>query len=312
MDQYWKDTSVLVTGGAGFLGSHLVEALLAKGARVTVLDCIEGPWRLGDVIDEVRYIRADIADWTASSEGDSPFEVIFHLAAFSAPAAAQGKPEIAFRQNVMGTANLLQVARRWSVKKFIFTSAAALYTHVPKYVPMDEKHPIDPTQSVYAMTKRIGELVCEDFRKNYGIPSLHFRLFNTYGPRQSEEFLIPSLVAEAIAKGKLTVRNASIRRDFSYVDDIANALLKGAESEYCGGPVNLGTGIEHSTGEIAAKIGVLVGVGVEDLDQEVFGPRRQLCDNRLAKRVLQWEPSYSLDAGLKITVKWLREKLATH
>jgi nucleoside-diphosphate-sugar epimerase len=304
----WKDESVLVTGGAGFLGSHLVEALVSRGARVSVLDCMTNPVKLANVQRDINYIRADIADWSAV--GEKIFKVIFHLAAFSSPSAAQGKPDLAFRQNVMGTINLLQTARRACVEKFVFTSAGALYTNVPKYLPMDEKHPIDPTQSVYAMTKRIGELLCEDFQKNFGVRSLYFRLFNTYGPRQSGEYLIPSFVSHALAKKKLTVLNGAVRRDFTCVYDTVEALLKGAKSEHCGGPINVGSGIEHSIADVAAKIGALLNVEVECLNEEVFGPTRQVCDNTLAKTALQWRPFHTLDEGLRITVPSLLESLS--
>jgi nucleoside-diphosphate-sugar epimerase len=259
--------------------------------------------RLQSVRGEIDYLKADITNWSWVSEKYKPFDSIFHLAAFAMPAAAQKQPELAFRQNVMGTANMLEIARRCSLRKFIFLSAGALYTNIPKYLPIDEKHPIDPCQSVYATTKRIGELLCEDFQKNYGVSYIYFRLFNTYGPRQSEEYLIPSFIKQARAGKDLVVLNEKVKRDFSYVDDIADALIKGAESEYQGGPINLGTGIEHSIGEVARKIANLFGVKVSNLDQEVFGAKRQVCDNTRAKRILGWQPSYSLDEGIEMTVR---------
>ncbi len=302
----WKDKPVLVTGGAGFLGSRLVEVLVSMGAKVTCLDYIETPTRLQDVRGEIDYLKSDIANWAPDFEKYKQFDSIFHLAAFAMPSAAQKQPELAFRQNVMGTLNMLEIARRYSTQKFIFLSAGALYTNIPKYLPIDEKHPIDPSQSVYATTKRIGELICEDFKKNYGVPYIYFRLFNTYGPRQSEDYLIPSFIKQARAGKDLIVLNEKVKRDFSYVDDIVNALIKGAESEYQGGPINLGTGIEHSIGDVARKIATLFGVNVSSLDQEVFGPTRQVCDNGLAKRILGWQPTYSLDEGIEMTVSSFR------
>jgi nucleoside-diphosphate-sugar epimerase len=295
---------VLVTGGAGFLGSHLVEALVSKGATVYALDYVDNPDRLKDVTKDITYVQADITEWDGEAAGQRSFDVVFHLAGFSAPAAAQRQAARAFHLNVMGTANMLQIAQRCGARKFVFTSAAAIYTNVPKYLPIDEKHPIDPNQSVYATTKRVGELLCEEFHRNYGLPTLYFRLFNTFGTRQSTEYLVPSFIQQAHAEGRITVRNENVRRDFNYVDDVVDALLRGGESGYCGGPINIGTGVEHSVGEIARKIGSLMGVGVQPLNQEVFGPMRQLCDNGLAKRILDWRPVRSLDEGLEITVQW--------
>lgn len=303
----WNGRPVLVTGAAGFIGSHLVEALLARGASVLAVDCLESPWRLSGVAQNITYLNADITQWTRQNPPIEKVDVVFHLAAFAMPSAAEQQPESAFRHNVMGTVAILRLAREWKVSKFVFTSAGALYTNVPVYVPMDEQHPIDPGQSVYAQTKRIGELLCDDAHRTYGVPTLYVRLFNTYGPRQAPEYLIPSFIAQAWANGKVTVRNDTVKRDFTYVSDMVEALLKGAESAYCGGPVNLGTGVEHSIGAVAALIGALLGVEVESLNQPVFGPKRQLCDASLAKRVLRWEPVCPLEEGLRRTVQWFAE-----
>jgi nucleoside-diphosphate-sugar epimerase len=302
----WKDKSVLVTGGEGFLGSRLIEVLLTKGARITCLDLVEAPLRLKEIMSQIDYFSGDIADWKWVSEKCKPYEFVFHLAAFAFPAAAQKQPELAYRSNVLGTANLLEIARKGSAKKFIFMSAGALYTNIPKYLPIDEKHPIDPYQGVYASTKRIGELLCEDFQKVYGLPCIYFRLFNTYGPRQSEEYLVPSFIKQARAGKDLEVLNGEIKRDFNYLDDIIDALIRGAESDYRGGPVNLGTGVEHSILEIAEKIADHFGVKVSDLNQEVFGPKRAVCDSALAKKVLGWQSQITLDEGIKRTVRSFR------
>jgi UDP-glucose 4-epimerase len=262
---------------------------------------------LKNVTHDINYLKADIAEWREAGSEEQQFEIIFHLAAFSAPSAAQEQPELAYRQNVMGTARMLEVARRCSAKKFIFTSAAALYTNIPKYLPIDEKHPIDPSQGIYAATKRLGELLCEDCWKNYGVPYVYFRLFNTYGPRQAPEYLVPSFIKQAYSTGRLTVLDEKIKRDFIYVGDVVDALIKGAEAEYCGGPINLGTGTEHSIGEVAAKIGSLLGAQVHHLNRDVFGPTRHVCNNTLAKQVLNWAPTHTLDEGLEITLRLFRE-----
>lgn len=300
---YWAGKRVLLTGSAGFLGSHLTEALVSRNAQVVGLDCLADPRRLQKVKDQVEYLCVDIAtrDWMAKVPKN--FDFVFHLAAFAAPSAAQENPELAFRQNIYGTQNVFEHALDSGVKKLLFMSAGALYTNVPKYLPIDEKHPISPMQGVYATTKRIGELICEDFGRNYGLPYVYFRLFNTYGPRQSPEYLIPSFILQARSGGNLTVFNSTIRRDFSYVGDIVEVLLRAASSEYRGGPVNLGTGIEHTISEVAKKIADRMGVKIECLNRQVFGPTRQLCDNRLAKTLFQWEPRCSLDEGLEMTIR---------
>ena len=280
-----------------------------RGAAVSVVDLAEEPWRLRSVRPRIHYVRADVAAWDGSMNGAGPCEIIFHLAAFSMLSAAQRSPELAYRQNVMATATVLDVARRCGTRRFIFTSAGGLYTNVPKYLPIDERHPIDPAQGVYVTTKRIGELLCEEFHRCYGLSVLFVRLFNTYGPRQATEFLIPALMKEALETGTITVRSEHVKRDFTFVTDMVDALLKGAESDYCGGPVNLGTGLEHGLGEVAGKLAALLGARVVCLSQEAFGPGRQMCDRRLAQRVLGWRPSVGLEEGLERTVQAFREQL---
>ena len=307
----WKDKKVLVTGGAGFLGSHLVEALVANGASVFALDQVNDPWRLAGVIQDITYREVDIGEMDWDLGGEKELDTVIHLAAASVPAAVQKDPAMAYRQNVLGTANALQFARDASARKFIFTSAAALYTNIPKYLPIDEKHPIDPSQGVYATTKRIGELLCEEFHKTYGLPTLYFRLFNTFGPRQSAELLVPSFIEQAQREGKITVRNERVLRDFNYVADVVDALLKGGESDYCGGPINIGTGVERSIGDIGRDIGDFMGVDVECLTQETFGPVRQVCDNSFAKRILNWQPAHSFQEGLQITLEWFSKQPAS-
>lgn len=308
---FWNSRPVLVTGGAGFLGSHLVESLVGEGARVTVTDCVEAPHRLKEVLSRIEYVKADLKDPDALHALEGLSDTVFHLAAFAFPKGAQQDVVGAYRQNVEGTVNVLEWARKRKVRKLLFSSAAALYPSVAKYLPIDEKHPIDPAQSVYALTKRIGELLCEEYRKDYDLPTLYFRIFNTYGPRQSTIYLIPSFFVQGYEKGKIKVLNGAVRRDFVFVRDVVDALMRGGEVDDVGGPLNIGTGRGSAVGEIARKIGNLLGVEVELGEEEVFGSRNQACDATLARKVLAWEPKVSLDEGLKLTFGSFKETLVS-
>ncbi|MBI3318354.1 MAG: NAD(P)-dependent oxidoreductase [Candidatus Omnitrophica bacterium] len=307
-EAWWKDKKVLVTGGAGFLGSHLLEALVAQGARVTAIDLLERPPRLESLLPRMDYLPWDLSGSGLEDALPGSFDLIFHLAASSFPAEAERAPLLAYRHNVLGTANILSFAARRSARKFLFPSAGALYTNTPKYLPIDEEHPIDPTQGVYAMTKRMGELLCQEFMRNQGLKCLFFRLFNAYGPGQSREFLIPSFIQQALSEGRITVWDESVRRDFNYVQDVVRALMAGAASEACGGPINLGSGRDVSVGEIARRIAAFFPAQVQFSKRETFGPRRQQCDNRRAKELLGWEPAISLEEGLKRTLESFRRE----
>lgn len=304
----WKGENILVTGGAGFIGSHLILALLEKGARVFVVDLCKTPWRLKLILDKIHYIQSDIVHWDGVIPGEK-VEYVFHLAAFSNPTQAQKEPESAYRQNVRGMANILEVARKHKAKRFIFISGGALYTNIPAYLPIDEKHPIDPAQNVYSMTKRLGELLCEDYIKTYSLSCAYIRLFNTYGPHQDKNYVIPSFIADALQGKDIHVYNEKIIRDFNYVEDVVGALIKLAESDFIGGPMNIGTGNGRSMGEVAQIIAQFFKLKVNNLNKEAFGAQEQICDNSLAKHHLQWQPSCSLEVGLERTIQsYLEEK----
>lgn len=299
----WRGKRVCITGGAGFIGSHLTESLLALGADVACVDLNPEPRRLRAVADRVEYHCADIVTWNGVLPSGKKPEVIFHLAALAQPIRAEKEPEAAYRHNVMGTANMLAVARRISARRFIFISGGAVYTNIPAYLPMDEKHPIDPGQNVYAMTKRLGELLCEEASRVYGLSCAFIRLFNTYGPRQDPEYVIPSFIHQARREGAITVFNGGIVRDFNYVEDVVSALIRLAASEFKGGPVNIGTGKGTPMGTMARTIAEALKAGMTDLNRETFGPKKQICDNTLAKNLLQWDPVHSVESGLQKTIR---------
>jgi len=302
-----KDKRVLITGGGGFIGGHLVERLLDHYASVTVVDVHDGdyPPGLTEYKDSIKCFNLDI---NCLDELHEKFDYVFHLAALSSPAQCEKEPDRAFRTNVQGTYNVLKFAYEVSAEKVIFPSAAALYGRYPEYLPIDEKHPIDIANSVYNATKRIGERLLGDFHESHDLPYISFRIFNAYGPKQSPTYLIPSFIMQAMRDREIVVSNKNTVRDFTYIDDIVDAFVKGAESDYCGGPINLGTGKEHSVGEIAEKIASSFGAKVSHLDREVFGPMRLVCDNSLAKNVLNWVPEVDVDEGIRRTIKYFQDQ----
>lgn len=302
---------VLITGGNGFLGSHLADRLTSMGVEVDIADVISkvGCANIEHLKSKVNILDLDICDPSQMSDIPSKdYDAIFHMAAFSSPALSGKNQDLAFKINVQGTYNVISFAVKNSCRKLIFPSAASLYGRYPKYLPIDEKHPVEIVGNIYNATKLAGEALCKASEANHGLKCVIFRIFNTYGPRQSKDFIVPSLVNQALTNGYIEILNGSVRRDFIYVDDIIDAFITGAVSEFSGGPVNLGTGVETSVAELAGIIAELLSVEVTDLHKETFGSKRMLCNNSLAKQTLGWQPKIQLREGLAHTVNWHVER----
>jgi nucleoside-diphosphate-sugar epimerase len=306
----WKGKHVLVTGGTGFVGSHLVEALLDKGADISILHLrSENRTRnLSRVADKVNFFTHDISDPTIINElSKLDFDYIFHLAAVSSMHVCEKNTELAFNTNVRGTFNILKLALEMkNLKKIIFPSSATLYGKVPQYIPIDEKHPVRLTENVYSLTKAVGEHMFTGFHKECGLPILIFRFFNIFGPRQTTEYLIPSIISQALEKNSIELWSTKPTRDFIFVSDAVDALIKGAESDFIGGPINIGSGVETNIGELAENIAEKFNVKVSSLDKDVMGATRLCCNNQLAKNILNWEPKVDLEEGLDKTIEWFK------
>lgn len=305
----WNDKKILVTGGSGFIGSHLIDKLLELGADVTIVD-VKQPKNLQS---NVHFLECDITDPNSIDKTIRDKEFVFHLAAIANPRTCEEDPNLAFRMNVQGTFNVLQSSLNNKVKKVVFSSAASLYGRYPQYIPIDEKHPIEPFQTVYLATKRACELFCDFFQEKYKLPLIYFRLFTVYGPRQIPEFFIPTTITKALKSDMFDLWNSKPTRDFVYVADVVDALIKGAERDHVGGPLNVGSGREIQVGELAKIIINHIEqlqnrkIEVKYLEKDVIGPMRLLCDNRKIKEELGWEPKVSLEDGIKETVKWYVE-----
>ncbi len=304
----WREKTILVTGGAGFLGSHLIDSLLSNGANVTVVDKISeiGTKNINHVLDKITVLDCDI---TANGALDKikPPDVIFHLAAVAVPSFCESNQELAFRVNVHGTFNVLRYALDKNVEKVVFPSSAQLYGRYPKYLPIDEHHPIEISGSVYNATKKIGEELCNLFYEKHGLPVVWFRLFNCFGPRQSTDYLIPTVISQGL-NGKIELWNEKPTRDFTFVGDTAAALIKGAETRWCGGPINIGSGREVVIGDIARRVADSLGAEIVFQNREVSGCMRMCCDKRRAESVLGWKPATQFETGLQETIDWWRNK----
>ncbi|RMH54152.1 MAG: SDR family NAD(P)-dependent oxidoreductase [Candidatus Hydrogenedentota bacterium] len=321
-DDFYQGRRCLVTGAGGFIGSHLTEELLRRGARVTALIRYNSRNHWGWLEDfanaysgGLEVIAGDITDANFCEELVKGHDTVFHLAALIAIPYSYRAPFQYVRVNVEGTANLLQAALRAKVRRFVHTSTSEVYG-TAQYVPIDEKHPLQG-QSPYSATKIGADKIAESFFRSFDLPVVTVRPFNTYGPRQSARAIIPTLLTQALA-GFQVVRVGSLepRRDLTYVSDTVEGFLGAASSEKtAGGTFNLGTGDDVSIGELVDLIREVTENDFSvETDPERVRPEKsevmRLCaDPTLAREIFGYEPKVSLREGLERTRDWIQGRM---
>lgn len=314
----WSGKKVLVTGGGGFIGSHLVEKLVALGAetRALVHYNARGSWGWLDqsaVSKNVEVISGDICDPDSVLQATQGREIVFHLAALIAIPYSYTAPESYVRTNVQGTLNALQAARRLGVQRFLHTSTSEVYG-TAREVPIKETHPLQG-QSPYSASKIGADKIAESFHCSFELPVTTIRPFNTYGPRQSARAVIPTIISQLL-DGAGVVKLGSIHptRDLNYVGNTAEGYIAAAESDKAiGETINLGSNREITIGDLAQLLIKLVGTdAVIESESQRIRPKaseveRLWADNTKAKELIGWEPRISLKDGLQETIAWLRE-----
>lgn len=311
---------VLVTGGAGFIGSHLVDALLARGYAVHILDDLTGG-KLENVPYEAVLHRLDVRDHAAALLITSErYDAIFHLAAQMDVRRSVADPVFDADVNVLGFLRLMEAARAVPVKKVVFASTGgAIYGEPDPAVngggPQPEHHPQQPL-SPYGITKLVTEKYLHYYESSYGLPYAAMRFGNVYGPRQNPhgEAGVVAIFAERLLDGRQPViyGHGEQTRDYVYVGDVVQALLAGFDHEGSG-IFNVGTGRETSVNELFRIINSLTGGAAEEVHAEgkPGEQQRSVLDISHAQRVLGWRPEMPLEEGLEHTVQWFRERLQT-
>lgn len=315
-----KSKKVLVTGADGFIGSHLVEALLAQGCdvRAFVFYNSLNSWGWLDTLPpatlrNLDVFAGDIRDPNGVYEAMKGVDVVFHLAALIAIPFSYHSPDSYIDTNIKGTLNVLQAARKLSTERVLVTSTSEVYG-TAQYAPIDEKHPFQG-QSPYSATKIGADRLAESFFRSFDTPVVIVRPFNTYGPRQSARAVIPTVITQLL-EGHTELRMGSLTptRDFNYVKDTAAGFIALAESDAAiGRELNIATGTEHTIGDVAQTLideinpAARIVTDEQRLRPDASEVFRLIGDNTQITTLTPWRPQYDLTAGLADTVAWFRQ-----
>lgn len=315
-----KGLKVLVTGADGFIGSHLVEALLDEGCNVKAFVYYNSfnswGWLDSLTVDKrnrIEVFAGDIRDPNGVRESMRGVDVVFHLAALIAIPFSYHSPDSYVDTNIKGTLNVLQAAKELQTKRVVVTSTSEVYG-TALYVPIDEKHPFQG-QSPYSATKIGADRIAESFNKSFDLPVIIARPFNTYGPRQSARAVIPTIITQLLC-GMMEIKLGSLHptRDFNYVKDTAAGFIAIAKCDAAiGQEINIATQDEISVGQLAKEmidqINPKAKIVTDDqrLRPEKSEVERLLGANGKIKQLTGWCPRYDLSKGIQETVEWFKK-----
>ena len=309
----------LVTGSAGFIGSHLVQALLREGVSVRAMTHYRGDPSLHnlehlsrDELEALEIVKGNVEDPFFVRRSVADCDVVFHLAALIAIPYSYIAPSSYVSTNIQGTVNVLEACRAEETPRLIHTSTSECYGSA-RYTPIDEQHPLQG-QSPYSASKISADKMVESYYNSFELPVVTVRPFNTFGPRQSTRAVIPTIIGQLLADAdRLELGSVSPSRDLTYVTDTAQGFLAAArQPDVEGQVINLGTGRAMSIGDIAKLIMHLLGrnVPIAEATERVRPSKSEvttlLSDNSKAKTLLGWAPTVSIEEGLKETIEFFR------
>mgnify|MGYP003381377313 FL=1 len=300
----------LVTGGAGFIGSHLTEMLIADGHEVVVIDNL-GSGRMANLNGIVshpgfRFVEVDVRDMASIMPAFDGVDWVFHLAGLADIVPSIERPDQYFSTNVTGTFNVLECARKSGAKRFLYAASSSSYG-IPATFPTPESAPIQPKYP-YALTKYMGEELVLHWAALYGLPAISLRLFNVYGPRSRTSGAYGAVFGVFLAQ-KLNGRpftvvgDGSQTRDFTYVTDVAAAFLCAAKSEITGEALNVGSGRHVSINRLVE----LLGGEVEYIPRRPGEPDCTFGDITKIRRLLGWQARVSFEEGVSRMVSTIAD-----
>ncbi len=303
---------ILITGGAGFIASHVADLLITNGHEVAILDNLS-TGKKEFINPNAQFYQADITDKNRIEDILAEFkpELINHHAAHIQVGHSVEDPQFDAQNNIIGLLNLMQSAVKYGVSKVIMASTGgAMYGN--KQTPFSESMKEEPL-SPYGVSKRAGELYLNYYHEQYGINYIALRYANVYGPRQNPhgESGVVAIFSEMLAQNQQPVINGdgTHTRDYVYVKDVAQANLMAIDSDFIGA-INIGTATEISTNEVFDKVVKEFGLKIA----KKYGPARpgeqvtSSLDYSLAKKILNWEPTINFDIGVKQVVQWYQNK----
>lgn len=317
-------TKVLVTGAAGFVGSHLVERLLVEGARVRAFLRYDSQNRIGHLAElkdsereSIEIIRGDLKDPEAVLRATDGCSVVFHLGALIAIPFSYQNPTDYVQTNVVGTLHVLNACLKSKVARLIHTSTSEVYG-TARHVPITLDHPRQ-AQSPYSASKIAADALAVSYARSFDLPAVILRPFNTFGPRQSPRAVIPTIIRQALTGNTVRLGSAHPTRDFLYVDDTVNGFIAAAKSDLSPGTeLHIGTGSETRIADIVTMTETILKKKLTTLTEEervrpdASEVERLVCDYSEAKRLTGWEPHVPFAEGLRRTIVWMQERDTTH
>jgi NAD dependent epimerase/dehydratase len=314
-----KNKKVLITGADGFIGSHLVEKLLAEGAKVKAFVYYNSFNSWGwldslpkDVLENIEVFAGDIRDGNGIRTAMKGCDIVFHLAALIAIPFSYHSPDSYIDTNVKGTLNIVQAAKDLGVERVLVTSTSEVYG-TAQYIPIDEKHPRQP-QSPYSASKIGADCIAESFYRSFGLPITIVRPFNTYGPRQSARAVIPTIITQLLTGvEEIKLGDTTPTRDLVFVKDTVSGFVEIAKSDdLIGQDCNIATQAEISVADLASELikqinpKAIIITDEQRLRPEKSEVFRLYGSKERITQYTDWKPSYSLAKGIEETIQWFR------
>jgi len=311
---------ILITGSEGFIGSHVVELFLRKNFFVKAFVNYNSFNSIGWLKDikenkNLEIFPGDVRNYDTVCDALKDCYAVIHLAALIGIPYSYNTPDSYVSTNIVGTLNVLQASRKLKTKRVIITSTSEVYG-TAQYIPIDEQHPLNP-QSPYAASKVAADALAQSFYKSYKLPVTIVRPFNTYGPRQSERAIIPTIINQILSSKVVELGNLTPTRDFTYVEDVAKAFyLVLNKKKSIGKVINIGSSFEISVKKLFLIIRKLIGKkNILKIINKRKRPKnseveRLFADIKVAKKILTWNASYSgisgFKKGLVKTISWFK------